>query len=50
MKRHILRPALAEAYAPDGQKDRAISFYEKALEINPKNANAAARLKKLKGQ
>jgi len=40
--------SLAEAYAKDGQKALAIQHYEKALELNPKNANAAKRLEKLR--
>ncbi len=42
--------SLAEAYALDGQNDQAIAFYGKALAVNPKSANAAARLKKLRAQ
>ncbi len=40
--------SLAEAYANDGQKALAIEHYEKALALNPKNANAAKRLEKLR--
>ena len=40
--------SLAEAYANDGQKALAIQHYEKALALNPKNANAAKRLEKLR--
>ena len=32
-----------------GQKDLAIRNYEKSLQLNPKNENAAGMLKKLKG-
>jgi len=42
--------SLAEAYAKTGQKDLAIQNYEKSLQLNPKNTNAAEQLKKLKGQ
>lgn len=40
--------SLAEAYAKDGQKALAIQYYQKALEIDPKNANAAKQLEKLR--
>jgi len=40
--------SLAEAYARDGQKGLAIQHYEKALALDPKNANAAKRLEKLR--
>jgi CubicO group peptidase (beta-lactamase class C family) len=39
---------LAQAYARDGQKALAIRHYERALELNPKDANAARQLEKLK--
>jgi CubicO group peptidase (beta-lactamase class C family) len=42
--------SLGEAYMKTGQKDLAIQNYEKSLEINPNNSNAAEHLKKLKGQ
>jgi CubicO group peptidase (beta-lactamase class C family) len=42
--------SLAEAYMRDGQKELAVTFYEKAIELDPKNANAAAQLKKLKAK
>lgn len=38
---------LAEAYETNGQKDLAIAAYRKSLEINPQNANAREKLKKL---
>lgn len=38
---------LAEAYAKDGQKEKAIANYRRALELDPKNENAAAKLKEL---
>ncbi len=41
--------SLGEAYAKDGQKDRAIQAYEYALELDPKSENAKAQLLKLKG-
>lgn len=40
--------SLGEAYAKVGEKDLAIANYEKSLELNPKNQNAAERLKKLR--
>jgi len=40
--------SLGEAYAQDGQKALAIQHCEKALALNPKNANAAKRLEKLR--
>ena len=39
---------LGEAYARDGEKALAIHYYQKALEVNPKNANAAKQLEKLR--
>lgn len=41
--------SLAEAYMNSGQKDLAITNYEKSLELNPDNKNGAEILKKLKG-
>jgi len=40
--------SLAGAYAADGQKALAIQHYEQALALNPKNANAAKQLQKLR--
>jgi predicted alpha/beta superfamily hydrolase len=40
--------SLGEAYMAAGDKARAIENYEKSLALNPKNTNAAERLKKLK--
>lgn len=40
--------SLGEAYAKVGEKDLAITNYEKSLELNPKNQNAVERLKKLR--
>lgn len=42
--------SLGEAYMKTGQKDLAIQNYEKSLQMNPQNSNAAEQLKKLKGQ
>lgn len=42
--------SLAEAYMEKGDKEFAIKYYEKSLQIDPKNANATAMLKKLKGK
>jgi hypothetical protein len=40
--------SLAEAYIINGDKELAIKNYEKSLELNPKNTNAAEMLKKLR--
>ncbi len=40
--------SLAEAYADKGNKDLAIKYYEKSLQLNPDNANGANQIKKLK--
>ena len=40
--------SLGEAYLKDGQTELAIKNYEKSLELNPNNTNAAGILKKLK--
>jgi CubicO group peptidase (beta-lactamase class C family) len=40
--------SLAEAYMKNGQNDLAIENYEKSLQLDPKNQNAVAMLKKLK--
>ena len=42
--------SLGEAYMKAGQKELAIQNYEKSLELNPKNEDAAEMLKKLKGK
>ena len=42
--------SLGEAYAAVGKKDLAIANYEKSLQLDPKNANAAEWLKKLRSQ
>ena len=39
--------SLGEAYAKDGQKQPAITNYHKSLELDPKNQNAADKLKGL---
>jgi hypothetical protein len=39
--------SLADAYFDHGDKDLAIQNYKKALELNPKDANAVAKLKQL---
>ncbi len=41
--------SLGEAYMNAGQTERAIEQYEKSLEMNPGNANAAQMLEKLRG-
>jgi CubicO group peptidase (beta-lactamase class C family) len=40
--------SLGEAYEKAGQKDLAIRNYEKSMQLNPKNENAAQHLEKLK--
>jgi len=40
--------SLGEAYMDAGDKPQAIAFYEKSLQLNPKNANGARMLAKLK--
>lgn len=40
--------SLAEAYEKDGNKENAILYYKKALELNPKAENAIEKLKELK--
>ncbi|HKY06580.1 MAG TPA: serine hydrolase [Blastocatellia bacterium] len=42
--------SLAEAYLLNGDKELAIQNYRKSLELNPQNANAAEKLKKLEGK
>lgn len=39
--------SLGEAYMESGDKGLAVQNYEKSLSLDPKNSNAAARLKKL---
>ena len=41
--------SLAEAYMTKGNRDLAIQNYKRALELDPKNTNAVAMLKKLGG-
>ena len=40
--------SLAEAYMTKGNKELAIKYYEKSLELDPGNTNAVEQLKKLK--
>jgi tetratricopeptide (TPR) repeat protein len=40
--------SLAEGHAAAGNRDRAIDLYQKSLELNPDNENAAGRLRKLR--
>jgi len=40
--------SLAEAYADKGNKDLAIKYFEKSLQLNPDNTNGANQIKKLK--
>lgn len=46
-KSYNVYDSLAEAYAVRGDKERAIQFYKKSLELNPDNANARDKLKAL---
>ena len=39
--------SLAEGYMDDGEKALAIEYYEKSLQLNPKNGNAVQMLRKL---
>jgi predicted Zn-dependent protease len=39
--------SLAEAYMTDGDKESAIKYYKKSLELNPENSNAVEKLKEL---
>ena len=39
--------SLAEAYMAQGEKELAVANYKKSLELDPKNANAVEKLKKL---
>ncbi len=41
--------SLGEAYEASGDKELAIKNYQKVIELNPQNTNAAERLKKLRG-
>lgn len=41
--------SLGEAHMANGDKEQAITFYKRALELDPKNENAANVLKKLQG-
>jgi len=40
--------SLAEGFANKGDKETAIKYYEKSLELNPANNNATEMIKKLK--
>lgn len=40
--------SLAEGYRTKGDKESAIKYYKKSLELNPQNKNAAEQLQKLK--
>ena len=42
--------SLGEAYAADRDKALAIANYTRSIEINPKNTDAIAALKKLRGE
>ncbi len=40
--------SLAEAFMVNGNKERAIEYYQKSLDLNPQNRNAVEMIKKLK--
>jgi CubicO group peptidase (beta-lactamase class C family) len=42
--------SLGEAYMAEGEKELSIRNYQRSLELNPANSNAAEMLKKLRGQ
>ena len=42
--------SLGEAYLADGQKDLALANYKKAVDLDPKNSNAALIVKRLEGK
>ena len=42
--------SLGETYLADGQKDLALANYKKAVELDPKNANAMLIVKRLEGK
>jgi CubicO group peptidase (beta-lactamase class C family) len=42
--------SLGEAFAADGQRQRAIESYEKSIALNPANASGAEILRKLSGE
>jgi len=42
--------SLAETYLADGQKDLALANYKKAVELDPKNANALLIVRRLEGK
>ena len=39
--------SLGEAYMNDGQKELAIKYYKKSLELNPQNENGKGMLRRL---
>jgi cytochrome c-type biogenesis protein CcmH/NrfG len=40
--------SLAEAFMDKGDKEQAIKYYEKSLQLNPDNTNGASQLRKLR--
>ena len=42
--------SLGEAYADDGQKERAVAAYEKSVKLNPTSPSGTEALKKLRGK
>jgi len=42
--------ALADTYLQIGQKEKAIEYFKKAVELNPKDSRATEALKKLEAK
>ena len=42
--------SLGEAYMVAGRREKAIANYERSLELDPGNQNAAAMLERLRGE
>jgi tetratricopeptide (TPR) repeat protein len=42
--------SLAEAYMNSGEKEMAIEYYKKSIELNPDNTNAKENIKKMEGK
>ena len=47
-KSFLAYEGVGEAYEKKGNKEKAIEFYQKALELDPSNTNARNKLKELK--
>ena len=41
--------SLGEAYTNAGDKDKAIAYYQKSLELNPQNRNATSQIQRIDG-